>query len=60
MGYKDGARILIDRKCICPTNKPFGKQAKDVENKVKTRSMIKKKKKITWRYMDTYYNKLQF
>ena len=59
MGYKDGTRIPIDKKSICPTNKSFWKLAVDVQNQFETRSMIKYKKKVTWKYMDTYYNKLQ-
>ena len=59
MGYKDGTKILIDKKCVCATSKPFQKPTKDVENKVETRPMIKKKKKSNLEYMYNYYNKLQ-
>ena len=59
MDYKDGTRIPIDKKCFCPTNKTFWKLAVDVQNQFETRSMIKYKKKVTWKYMDTYYNKLK-
>ena len=47
MGHKDSAKILIDKnyKCVCASNDPFWKLARDVQNKVETRSMIKRNKK---------------
>ena len=57
MAFRDGSRIAIAEKCICGTNKPLWKAVEDIQNKVETRSMLRKKKKGTWKYMDSYYNK---
>ena len=57
MAYRDRTRILITEKYIFGTNKPFWKPVEDIQNRVETRSMLQKKKKSTWRYMNSYYNK---
>ena len=57
MAYRDGTRIPITEKCICGTSKPFWKPVEDIQNRVETRAMVRKKKKCTWRYMDSYYDK---
>ena len=57
MAYQDGTRIPITEKCICGTDKPFRKPTVDIQNRVDTRSLLRKKKKCTWKYMDSYYNK---
>ena len=60
MAFRDGTRIPITEKCICGTNNPFWKPTEDIQNKVETRSMLEKKQKCTWKYIDSYYkNKLQ-
>ena len=57
MAYRHGTRIPITKKCICGTNKPFCKPAEDIQNRVETRSTLQKKKKCTWKYVNSYYNK---
>ena len=44
--YKDGTRMLIMKRqdCVFSTNYPFWKLPKDVDSKVETRSMLKRKK----------------
>ena len=59
MGFRDGTRISISEKCILATNNPFWKHTEDIQNKVETRSMLQKKKKCTWKYMEKYYNNLK-
>ena len=57
MAYQDGARIPIAEKCICGTDKLLWKPVEEIQNRVETRSILQKKKKCTWKYMDSYYNK---
>ena len=44
--YKDGTRMLIGKgqSCVLSTNSPFWKLPKDIESKVETRSVLKRKK----------------
>ena len=59
MGFRDGTRIPITEKCLFAANNPFWKPVQDIQNRAETRSMLQKKKKCTWKYMDNYYHKLQ-
>ena len=56
MVYRDGTRIPITEKSICGTDKPFWKLVEDIQNRMETRSMLRKKKKCAWKYLDSYYN----
>ena len=61
MGYKDETRNPISGKygkCVFATDNPFWKRAEDIQNKIETRSMLRKKKKCYWRIMQSYYNNL--
>ena len=44
--YKDGTRMLIGKgqNCVLSTDYPFWKLPKDIESKVETRSILKRKK----------------
>ena len=56
--YKDGTRMLIEKgqDCVLATNYPFGKLPKDIESKVETRSMLKRKKLASLKYILDYEN----
>ena len=60
-GYKDGTKILIekDRLCLHATNEPFWKLTQHVQNKVKTRLMVRRKKRVKAKYMNKYYDNLE-
>ena len=60
MAFRDGNRIPISEKCICATSNPFWKRAEDLHNKIETRSMVRRKKKCTWKYMKNYLKNLPF
>ena len=56
--YKDGTRMLIGKgqDCVLSTNHPFWKLRKDIESKVETRSMLKRKKLALLKYILDYEN----
>ena len=46
--YKDGTRMLIGKgqDCVLSNDNPFWKLPKDIESKVETRSMLKRKNSL--------------
>ena len=54
--YKDGTRMLIGKgqDCVLSTDYPFWKLPKDIESKVETRSMLKRKKLTSLKYILDY------
>ena len=56
--YKDGTRMFIGKgqDCVLSTNYPFWKLPKDIESKVETRSMLKRKKLASLKYIPDYEN----
>ena len=54
--YKDGTRMLIGKgqDCVLSTDCPFWKLPKDIESKVETRSMLKRKKLASLKYILDY------
>ena len=67
--YKDGTRMLTRKgqDCVLSTNHPFWKLAEDTDSKVETRSILKRKKFASIKYIidyenskDNYYNNLQY
>ena len=56
--YKDSTRMLIGKgeDCVLSTNYPFWKLPKDIESKVETRSMLKRKKLVSLKYKLDYEN----
>ena len=56
--YKDGTRMLIGKGqgFVLSTNYPFWKLPKDIESKVETRSMLKRKKLASLKYILDYEN----
>ena len=53
---KDGTRMLIGKgqDCVLSTDYPFWKLPKDVESKVESRSMPKRKKLASLKYILEY------
>ena len=56
--FKDGTRMLIGKgqDSVLSTNYPFWKIAKNIESKVETRSMLKRKKLTSLKYILDYEN----
>ena len=56
--YKDGTRILIGKgqDCVLSTDYPFWKLPQDTESKIETRSMLKRKKIASLKYIRDYEN----
>ena len=56
--YKDGTRMLIGKRqdCVLSTIYPFWKLPKDIESKVEIRSMLKRKKLASLKYILDYEN----
>ena len=56
--YKDGTRMLIGKgqDCVLSTNYPFWILPKDIDSKVQTRSMLKRKKLASLKYIIDYEN----
>ena len=56
--YKDSTRMFIGKgqDCVLSTNYPFWKLPKDIESKVETRSMLKRKKLASLKYILDYEN----
>ena len=56
--YKDGTRMVIGKgqDCVLSTNYPFWKLPKDIDSKVQTRSMFKRKKLASLKYILDYEN----
>ena len=56
--YKDGTRMLIGKgqDCVLSTNYPFWKIPEDIDSKVETRSMLKRKKLASLKYILDYEN----
>ena len=58
--YKDGTRMLIGKgqDCVLSTDYPFSKLSKDTESRVETRSMLKRKKFASIKYIVDYENSI--
>ena len=56
--YKDATRMLIGKgqDCLLSTDYPFWKLLKDIDSKVKKRSMLKRKKLVSLKYILYYEN----
>ena len=56
--YKDGTRMLIGKgqDCVLSTDYRFWKLREDIESKVETRSMLKRKKLASLKYILDYEN----
>ena len=56
--YKDGTRMLIGKgqDCELSTDYPFWKLPKDIDSKVETRSMLKRKKLASLKCILDYEN----
>ena len=56
--YKDGTRMLIGKgqDCVLSTNYLFWKLPEEVESKIETRSMLKRKKLASLKYILDYEN----
>ena len=56
--YKNGTRMLIGKgqDCLLSTNYPFWKLPEDVESKIETRSMLKRKKLVPLKHILDYEN----
>ena len=56
--YTDGTRMLIGKgqDCVLSTDYPFWKLSKDTESRVETRSMLKRKKFASIKYIVDYEN----
>ena len=54
--YKDGTRMLIRKgqDCVLSTNYPFCKLPEDIESKIETRLMLKRKKIASLKYILDY------
>ena len=54
--YKNGTRMLIGKgqDCVLSTNYPFWRLPKDTDSKVKTRSILKRKKTASIKYIIDY------
>ena len=56
--YKDGTRMLTGKgkDCVLSTNYHFWKLPEDIESKIETRSMLKRKKIASLKYILDYEN----
>ena len=56
--YKDGTRMFTvkGQDCVLSTNYPFWKLPKDIESRVETRSVLKRKKLASLKYILDYEN----
>ena len=54
--YKDSTRMLIGKgqDCVLSTDYPFWKLPEDIESKIETRSMLKRKKIASLKYIRDY------
>ena len=58
--YKDGTRMLIGKgqDCMLSTDYPLWKLPKDIDLRVEMRSMLKRKKLVSIKYIDNYKNSI--